>query len=128
MITVNGEATGCYGVTEDREWRFEFPKLLTVTGGKAYTSNTYETEITGGVYTGDYIHLKSEAPEGKVLLCWKISVDGYTWYSYFEDSIYVYRSYKEITCEAFYAIPIDTIEGTMPPIKVGEPPVTTVTD
>lgn len=127
VITVNGEATGCYGGIKDREWTFEFPAQLTVTGGKAYTSNTYETEITEPV-DGNSIYLKSEAPEGKEFLCWRISVDGYTWYSYFEDSICVYQSYKEITCEAFFAIPIDTIEGTMPPIKVGETPVTTVTD
>ena len=105
------------------------PVSLTVTGGKAYTSNTYETEI-GEVFAGDYIYLKAdEAPEGKMFLYWKITIDEYTYESHFDDFIYVYSSYNAITCEAFFATPIDhRIEGTIPAIKVGDTPVTTVTD
>ena len=129
VTTVNGDTTSCYSGVEDREWNFEFPTALTVTGGKAYTSNTYETEI-GEVFAGDYIYLKAdEAPEGKMFLYWRITIGENTSYDYYNTTyIYVYSSYKVITCEAIYVTPIESVEGTIPAIKVGDTPITTVTD
>ncbi len=128
VITLNGEETSSYGGAEQREWSFKLPVLVTVTGGTAYTSNTYETEI-GEVYSGSYVYLKAgDAPEGKKFWAWKITDGTGTYYYSYDISWYVGNTVTTLTCEVIWAIPIDNVEGTMPPIVVGQTPITTVTD
>ena len=132
VVTVNGDETYAYGgdVTgyEKHRWSFNMPVLVTVTGGKAYTESEHINEI-GEVFSNTHIYLKAgEAPEGKEFMMWKITDGTGTHYCHYDIDWYIGSSVSVLTCEAIWAIPIDTAEGTIPPIKVGETPITTVAD
>ena len=121
VVTINGEEVYYY------EWTFKIPISFTVTGGKAYTTGSYDVEVDNVIkYTNIYLK-PDEAPEGKEFLMWKITRDGETVYQ-------TYRDFGEwitcdvLICEAIFAIRIDTVKGTIPPIVVGQTPITTVTD
>ena len=121
VVTINGEEVYYY------KWTFKIPISFTVTGGKAYTTGSYDVEVDNVIkYTNIYLK-PDEAPEGKEFLMWKITRDGETVYQ-------TYRDFGEwincdvLICEAIFAIRIDTVKGTIPPIVVGQTPITTVTD
>ena len=131
VVTVNGDETYGYGgdITgyEKQRWTFELPVSITVVNGKAYTSSEYTEEIVEFYSPGSLYIKADEAPEGKEFLMWKITTDGDITYNHYNPTNIWVGSASVVVCEAIYAIPINTIELTMPKITVGSTPITTVT-